>query len=221
VKSEKASGDPRTPDLDFALPPELTELVSEATQHEIRSEVLQIHAKLLNHDPEFKDCGDNGRHLQALFDILASKLSDRPDFDKLLDVSIPAMVAAIKNALGWKWPGGNAEMLKKAYLLGSILKWHLKARAMKSGSQPEEQGDRVGSASRVAVPDASEHASRRQAVVNPILNSRGWTTNKWGTLAGVGKSCPYDYLSGKRKLTDPNRKALADVLELKPEDLPN
>jgi hypothetical protein len=215
------SGDPRSPDLDFPLPPELTELVSKATQHEIRSEVLQIHAKLLNHDPEFKDCGDNGKHLQALFEILASKLSDQADFDGLLDASIPAMVAAIKDELDWRWPGGNAEMLKKAYLQGSILKWRLKARAMKSGSQPEERGDRIGSASRVASPAASEHASRRQGVVKPILDSRGWTTNKWGTLAGVGRSCPYDYLSGKRKLTDPNRKALADVLGLKPEDLPN
>jgi hypothetical protein len=64
-------------------------------------------------------------------------------------------------------------------------------------------------------------AAARKAVVMPILDSRGWTINKWGTLAGVGRSCPYDYLSGKRKLTDANRKALADELGLKREDLPN
>jgi hypothetical protein len=128
LKSGTTSGDPRAPDLDFALPPELTELVSEATQHEIRIEVLQIHAKLLNHDPEFKDCADNGRHLQALFEILASKLSDRADFDNLLDLSIPAMVAAIKSELGWRWPSGDPEMLKKAFLLGSILRWRLNAK---------------------------------------------------------------------------------------------
>jgi hypothetical protein len=64
-------------------------------------------------------------------------------------------------------------------------------------------------------------AAARQAVVVPILESKHWTTNKWGTSVGVGKSCPYDYLSGKRKLTDENRKALTEVLELKPEDLPD
>jgi hypothetical protein len=64
-------------------------------------------------------------------------------------------------------------------------------------------------------------AAARQAVVMPILESKHWTTNKWGTSAGVGRSCPYDYLYGKRKLTDENRKALAEALELKPEDLPN
>lgn len=124
------------PDLDFPLPPELTELVSKVTQHEIRSEVLQIHAKLLNHDPEFKDCVDNGRHLQALFDILASKLFERADCDRLLDVSIPAMVAAVRNELRWTWPSGDAEDLKRFFLLGSILEWRLKSQAIKAEPPP-------------------------------------------------------------------------------------
>jgi hypothetical protein len=132
VKSERTSGDPLMPDLDFPLPPELTELVSKATQREIRSEVLQIHAKLLGHDPEFKDCVDNGKHLQALFDILASKLVDRADFDRLAKVSIPAMVAAIKNELGWTWPSGDSEALKHFFLLGSILNWRLNSQATKA-----------------------------------------------------------------------------------------
>ena len=44
--------------------------------------------------------------------------------------------------------------------------------------------------------------------------------NKWGTQAGVGKNCAYEYLAGRRNLTNANRLALAEVLGLKTEDLP-
>jgi len=60
----------------------------------------------------------------------------------------------------------------------------------------------------------------RRAVVVPILESKQWTVNKWGTEAGVGKNCAYDYLAGKRNLTKANRLALAQVLGLSAEDLP-
>lgn len=62
---------------------------------------------------------------------------------------------------------------------------------------------------------------RRCAVVAPLLKAKGWTINKWGTQAGVSKNCPYGYLRGKRYLSNANRRALAQVLGLKTEDLPN
>jgi hypothetical protein len=68
--------------------------------------------------------------------------------------------------------------------------------------------------------DTTQH-ERRRAVVDPILKAKRWTVNKWGTQAGVGKNCPYEYLSGRRNLSDANLLALAQVLGLKAEDLPN
>jgi hypothetical protein len=62
---------------------------------------------------------------------------------------------------------------------------------------------------------------RRRAVVDPILKAKEWTVNKWGTQAGVGKNCAYEYLTGRRNLSNANRLALAQVLGLKAEDLPN
>jgi hypothetical protein len=66
----------------------------------------------------------------------------------------------------------------------------------------------------------AELAANRQAVVMPILNQKGWSRGKWATQAGVGKNCVYDYLAGKRRLSDPNRSAMADELGLAPQDLP-
>jgi hypothetical protein len=62
---------------------------------------------------------------------------------------------------------------------------------------------------------------QRWAVVGPILEAKGWTINKWGTKAGVGRNCAYEYLDGRRNLSNANRMALAQVLGLKAEDLPN
>jgi hypothetical protein len=119
------------PALDFPLPSRLTELVSTEVQDEIRFEVLQIHAKLLNGDPEFEGCMENGKHLQALYDIVANKLSGHRDFDQLLDTGIPAMVAGIRSELQW-WPTGDAEVLKGFFFLGLILEWRLGLRPKKS-----------------------------------------------------------------------------------------
>jgi len=67
---------------------------------------------------------------------------------------------------------------------------------------------------------AAALAVARQAFVMPILTARGWSRGKWGTKAGVGKNCVYEYLDGKRRLSPPNRKAMAEALGLKPKDLP-
>jgi hypothetical protein len=71
-----------------------------------------------------------------------------------------------------------------------------------------------------AAADTTKH-ERRRAVVDPILKAKQWTVNKWGTQAGVGKNCAYEYLGGRRNLSNANRLALAQVLGLTAEDLPN
>jgi hypothetical protein len=63
-------------------------------------------------------------------------------------------------------------------------------------------------------------SAKRREVLLPILASKRWTRGKWATKAGVGKNCVYDYLSGKRNPGVENRRAMADVLGLRPEDLP-
>src|SRR5260370_12390793 len=63
-------------------------------------------------------------------------------------------------------------------------------------------------------------AAARRKVVIPILESKRWTPGKWATSAGVGKNSVYEYLDGRRKLSDKNRKAMAEELGLRPEELP-
>jgi hypothetical protein len=64
-------------------------------------------------------------------------------------------------------------------------------------------------------------AAIRLSIVSPILAARNWTPNKWATEAGVGKNCSYEYLAGTRDLSEENRRAMAQVLGLAPEALPN
>jgi hypothetical protein len=64
-------------------------------------------------------------------------------------------------------------------------------------------------------------ASARQAVVMPILRNKRWKRGRWATEAGVGKNSVYEYLHGKRNLSDENRKAMAEAIGLKPEELPD
>lgn len=66
-----------------------------------------------------------------------------------------------------------------------------------------------------------ERAARRQAVVMPILAQKGWSRGLLAAKAGLGKNSVYEYLDGTRaRITDDNRIAIADALELKPEQLP-
>jgi len=77
------------------------------------------------------------------------------------------------------------------------------------------------SSSSDAIPmESPNKAAARQAVVMPILASKRWKRGRWATEAGVGKNSVYEYLDGRRTLTDDNRKAMAEVLGLKPTDLP-
>jgi hypothetical protein len=77
----------------------------------------------------------------------------------------------------------------------------------------------VGSDTQQAV---AEHAARRQAVVWPILAKKRWKPGRLATQAGVSKNSVYGYLDGTRsKITDANRKAIADALGIEPHQLPD
>ncbi len=68
----------------------------------------------------------------------------------------------------------------------------------------------------------AERAARRQAVVNPILQRKRWKPGRLATEAGVGKNSVYQYLDGTRdKITEQNRKAIAEALGLEIDQLPD
>jgi hypothetical protein len=69
---------------------------------------------------------------------------------------------------------------------------------------------------------APKRAARRQAVVSPILTQKRWTRGRLVTKSGVGKATVYGYLDGTRSwIGEDNRKAIAECLGLKPEQLPD
>lgn len=93
--------------------------------------------------------------------------------------------------------------------------WALRARAA-AGSR---NADRAIYAKLEETPQ--DRARRRLAVVMPILARKHWKPGRLVTEAGVGKGSVYEYLDGTRKsITGENRKAIADALGIKPEDLP-
>jgi len=92
------------------------------------------------------------------------------------------------------------------------------AGASSGDRTPEQPGS---SAIGVPLVAGMTKQERRRAVVAPILRKKQWTVHKWGTEAGVGKNCPYEYLGGKRNLKKANWLALAQVLGLRTQDLPS
>jgi hypothetical protein len=73
-----------------------------------------------------------------------------------------------------------------------------------------------------AVQEAKDRAARRQRVVSPILEQKRWKRGRLVTDSGVGKATVYGYLNGTRaSISKDNRKAIADSLELKLEQLPS
>jgi hypothetical protein len=89
-----------------------------------------------------------------------------------------------------------------------------------SGIAAKSDPYRTSSSSDPIPMESPTRAGARQAVVMPILASKRWKRGRWATEAGVGKNSVYEYLDGRRTLTDENRKAMAEVLGLKPTDLP-
>jgi len=80
-------------------------------------------------------------------------------------------------------------------------------------SVPKDSGTPINS-------EQAERARIRQEIVMPILSKKRWTRGRWAIEAGVGKNSVYEYLDGKRNLSPDNREAMAQVIDLKPEDLP-
>ena len=68
--------------------------------------------------------------------------------------------------------------------------------------------------------DQKLRAERRTAVVEPILQKKGWSPSRLATEANVGKARVYDYLAGKRDLSAQSRKSIAKALRLDPQKLP-
>ena len=66
----------------------------------------------------------------------------------------------------------------------------------------------------------SADSTLRKSIVMPILDQKGWKRGKLATEAGISPNSVYEYLDGKRHLSWENRKAIAEVLGLKPEQLP-
>jgi hypothetical protein len=101
-----------------------------------------------------------------------------------------------------------------------LLDFEQPARATENGAAERTiPGPRGADPTSLEALDMTKH-ERRRAVVGPILKEKGWTVNKGGTQAGVGKNCAYEYLGGRRNLSTANRLALAQVLGLEAEDLP-
>jgi len=82
-------------------------------------------------------------------------------------------------------------------------------------------GDPSPTGQRPTRPEIAKRALIRRSVVVPILKNKRWTRGKWATMSGVGKNSVYEYLTGKRNLTHQNRKAMAEAIGLKPEELPD
>ena len=58
-------------------------------------------------------------------------------------------------------------------------------------------------------------------MINPILKQKCWTRGRLVTESGVGKATVYGYLNGTRaSIAKENRRALAEVLGLNPDQLP-
>jgi hypothetical protein len=67
----------------------------------------------------------------------------------------------------------------------------------------------------------AERATRRQAVVNPILGQKRWKIGRLATAAGVGKATVYGYMDGTRSwISKENRKAICQSLDLELDKLP-
>jgi hypothetical protein len=60
----------------------------------------------------------------------------------------------------------------------------------------------------------------RKAFVMPCLAEKGLTRSRWADKTGVDPSVVYDYLNGKSHPRPENRKALAEALGLRANDLP-
>jgi hypothetical protein len=221
----------------FQLPSELRELLPKTEQQTLREEILDIHVRLLKRDPELEDNRSRGVHLWLLFKAIATRLRSQPDFrEHVVPTVIPTFVEQIKTALSL-YPNSDENL--GYFLKPVIVQWqnsNVDAQVStdsgptpRTSSAPTEYGrQKIQTADETAprmasLPTRPEIAGRarvRQALVMPILDQKRWKRGKWAAEAGVGKNCVYEYLDGKRNLRAENRRAMAEVIGLKAEDLP-
>ena len=122
---------------------------------------------------------------------------------------------------GHYWVPPDVPQKLQVLLQAQMWRWRglLKAQASHPSARPSVATDPMADPG-LADASAIALAERRRQVVAPLLKARKWTISKWATQAGVSKNSAYEYLAGKRQLSEENRKALAEVLDLKPEALP-
>jgi hypothetical protein len=222
----------------FQLPSELRELLPNTEQQTLREETLDIHVRLLERDPELEDHRGRGVHLWLLFNAIASRLQSQPNFrEHIVPILIPKFVEQIKSDLSW-YPNSDENL---GYFLKSVIvRWqnsNVDARAT-TDSRPTR---RTSGASAINVrqdiqaeagtssktdrvsphPEIAERAGIRQGIVMPILRKKRWKRGRWATASGVSKNSVYEYLDGRRSLSTENRKAMADAIGLKPDELPD
>ena len=68
---------------------------------------------------------------------------------------------------------------------------------------------------------AEERKRKRTSIILPLLRKQGFTRSKWATEAGVDPCVIYDFLAGKSTPRPDSRKAMAEVLGLAEEELPD
>jgi hypothetical protein len=71
-----------------------------------------------------------------------------------------------------------------------------------------------------AVSTTANGGAVRRAVLDPILQQKGYSRSKWATVAGVDPSVVYGYLKGTSNPNPESRKALAEAIGLSVDALP-
>ena len=216
---------------------ELESLSDEAKQR-IRKGLADAHAAVIDSSPE---AGSSVRDkaVQAAFDLFCQEyMAAGLLTESIMEESIPEKVydAACsghwqtgtpeKNSrytlqFGHYWVPPDVPQMLKVLLQAQMWRWRgsLKAQAPHPSARPSVATDPMADPG-LAGDSAIALAEQRRRVVAPILKDKRWTTSRWATQAGVSKNSAYEYLAGKRQLREENRKALAEVLDLKPEALP-
>jgi len=219
----------------WPLPP-----VSEETISNIKTGLVKIHFDAVRG----LDCSNGSGRVYVnwsirAYDVFAQELFDAGSLtQELVERSIPEMVFdacmsaywfryyvgaptqntpnEIKFGSFWVLPD-QLDWVFLLYLDPGISLWRLKLNNRNTRQRTLQESIAANPPHQTS---AEERKNERSSVVMPILESKGWTRGKWATAAGVGKNCVYAYLDGTRNPTDENRRALAEELGLKLEELP-
>ena len=89
-----------------------------------------------------------------------------------------------------------------------------------NGATEPKTGASNGKDVGLALDAAETCGAERRAVLEPILQQKGYSRSKWATVAGVDPSVVYDYLKGTSNPNPESRKALAEAIGLSVDALP-